>query len=117
MRKQKIRNEAAITKREELPNGSRVIPGQTALDDACSTDKTVAASFFYKRKMKTRKGKYFIWYGGFSSTGSKPVLKETIEASGAKEAKKYAREKYGKDGWAELMTPFAVKEAKKLGLI
>ena len=61
--------------------------------------------------------KYFIWYGGYSSTDNKPILKEIIEAPGAKAAGKYAKNKYGKNGWAEIRTAFAIKEAKKLGLI
>ena len=61
--------------------------------------------------------KYFIWYGGYGSTKNKPVLKEIIEALGAKAANKYAKDKYGKDGWAEIRTQFSIKEAKKLGLL
>jgi len=61
--------------------------------------------------------KYFIWYGGYSLIGNKPKLKEIIEANGAKAANKYARDKYGKNGWAEIRTQFTIKEAKKLGLL
>ncbi len=61
--------------------------------------------------------KYFIWNGGFSSTGNKPKLKEIIEAPGIKEAKKYAKNKYGKNAWAEIRTAFTINESKKLGLI
>lgn len=61
--------------------------------------------------------KYFIWYGGYSLTNDKPKLREIIEASGIKEAKKFTKEKYGKNGWAEACTQPAIREAKKLGLI
>jgi len=71
----------------------------------------------YGVKEKNNKMKYFIWYGGYQLTGNKPKLKEIIEASGAKAAKKYAKDKYGRNGWAEIRTPFSIKEAKKLGLI
>lgn len=39
-------------KYEVSANGSRSIRGQTALNGACSTDKTVAASFSIRDKMK-----------------------------------------------------------------
>ena len=61
--------------------------------------------------------KYYIWKGGYNSDGKKPRLKETRLACDIKHAENYARETYGKYGWAEACIPTTTMQLKRRGYI